>query len=116
MREEIYVVLTPGEWRQCDGPWHEPGAGGIVHNPPGHRACDVLARIAPARSVVPVDGAVQRTGPAVDAACTAGVIRPPAPAPCVRSPKRIELVDALPNSAAGKFLKARLRAARIADT
>lgn len=33
--EEIYVVLTPGQWRQCDGPWHEPGAGGIVHNPPG---------------------------------------------------------------------------------
>lgn len=33
--EEIYVVLTPGQWRQRDGPWHEPGAGGIVHNPPG---------------------------------------------------------------------------------
>jgi quercetin dioxygenase-like cupin family protein len=33
--EEIYVALTPGQWRQCDGPWHEPGAGGIVHNPPG---------------------------------------------------------------------------------
>jgi len=33
--EEIYVVLTPGQWRQRDGRWHEPGAGGIVHNPPG---------------------------------------------------------------------------------
>jgi quercetin dioxygenase-like cupin family protein len=33
--EEIYVALTPGEWRQRDGPWHEPGAGGIVHNRPG---------------------------------------------------------------------------------
>lgn len=33
--EEIYVVLTPGQWRQRAGPWHEPGAGGIVHNPPG---------------------------------------------------------------------------------
>lgn len=33
--EEIYVALTPGEWRQRDGAWHEPGAGGIVHNPPG---------------------------------------------------------------------------------
>lgn len=33
--EEIYVALTPGQWRQRDGPWHEPGAGGIVHNPPG---------------------------------------------------------------------------------
>jgi quercetin dioxygenase-like cupin family protein len=33
--EEIYIALTPGQWRQRDGPWHEPGAGGIVHNPPG---------------------------------------------------------------------------------
>jgi len=32
--EEIYVVLSAGEWRQGDGPWHEPGPGGIVHNPP----------------------------------------------------------------------------------
>ena len=33
--EEIYVVLTPGEWRQQDMPWHQPGPGGVVHNPPG---------------------------------------------------------------------------------
>ena len=32
--EELYVVLGPGAWRQADGPWHGPGAGGIVHNPP----------------------------------------------------------------------------------
>ena len=32
--EEIYLVLTPGEWRQDTGPWHEPGVGGVVHNPP----------------------------------------------------------------------------------
>lgn len=33
--EEIYLVVSPGAWRQEDGPWHEPGIGGIVHNPPG---------------------------------------------------------------------------------
>jgi hypothetical protein len=33
--EEIYVVLTPGEWRQESRPWHEPGVGAVVHNPPG---------------------------------------------------------------------------------
>ncbi len=32
--EEIYVVLSPGEWRQEDKPWHEPGLGGLVYNPP----------------------------------------------------------------------------------
>jgi quercetin dioxygenase-like cupin family protein len=32
--EEVYVALTAGEWRQGDGPWHEPGPGGLVHNPP----------------------------------------------------------------------------------
>lgn len=31
--EEFYVVLTPGQWRQEEGPWHEPGPGGVVHNP-----------------------------------------------------------------------------------
>ena len=35
--EEVYLVLAPGAWRQEDGPWHEPGIGGIVHNPPGIR-------------------------------------------------------------------------------
>lgn len=33
--EEIYVVLTPGEWRQEGMLWHQPGPGGVVHNPPG---------------------------------------------------------------------------------
>ncbi len=32
--EELYVVLSPGQWQQSRGDWHEPGAGGIVHNPP----------------------------------------------------------------------------------
>ena len=32
--EEVYLVLSPGEWRQGDGAWHEPGPGGVVHNPP----------------------------------------------------------------------------------
>ena len=32
--EEVYVVLSPGEWRQDHNAWHEPGPGGIVYNPP----------------------------------------------------------------------------------
>ena len=32
--EEIYVVLSGGQWRQASNPWHEPGIGGLVHNPP----------------------------------------------------------------------------------
>ena len=32
--EEIYAVLSPGEWKQNTGPWHSPGFGGVVHNPP----------------------------------------------------------------------------------
>ena len=32
--EEIYVVMSEGEWRQENHPWFSPGAGGIVHNPP----------------------------------------------------------------------------------
>ena len=32
--EEVYVVLSPGEWRQGNGPWIEPGVGGIIYNPP----------------------------------------------------------------------------------
>lgn len=32
--EEIYVVLSDGQWRQADKPWHEPGIGGLVYNPP----------------------------------------------------------------------------------
>lgn len=32
--EEIYVVLSRGEWRQESKPWHEPGIGRLVYNPP----------------------------------------------------------------------------------
>jgi quercetin dioxygenase-like cupin family protein len=32
--EEVYVVMSEGEWRQGDGSWHEPGIGGLVYNPP----------------------------------------------------------------------------------
>jgi len=31
---EIYLVLTPGLWRQNEDDWHEPGVGGYVYNPP----------------------------------------------------------------------------------
>jgi hypothetical protein len=30
--EELYLALTPGEWRQDLGAWFEPGPGGIVYN------------------------------------------------------------------------------------
>jgi hypothetical protein len=30
---EIYLALSRGEWRQGEGPWHEPGLGGLVFNP-----------------------------------------------------------------------------------
>lgn len=33
--EETYLVLTPGAFRQGDGPWFEPGVGGSFYNPPG---------------------------------------------------------------------------------
>lgn len=32
--EEVYVPLSPGAWRQEDGPWREPGLDGVVYNPP----------------------------------------------------------------------------------
>jgi quercetin dioxygenase-like cupin family protein len=32
--EEIYVVASDGQWRQASDPWHEPGIGGLVYNPP----------------------------------------------------------------------------------
>ena len=32
--EEVYLVLSEGEWQQNNGSWHEPGIGGVVHNPP----------------------------------------------------------------------------------
>ena len=31
---EVYLVLSPGSWRQGDRPWHEPGIGGTVFNTP----------------------------------------------------------------------------------
>ena len=32
--EEVYLVLSEGHWNQDNGPWHQPGIGGVVHNPP----------------------------------------------------------------------------------
>jgi quercetin dioxygenase-like cupin family protein len=32
--EEIYVVLSDGQWRQASDAWHAPGVGGLVYNPP----------------------------------------------------------------------------------
>jgi len=32
--EEVYLVLSPGQWRQGEKSWHSPGCGGLVHNPP----------------------------------------------------------------------------------
>ena len=31
--EEIYLVLSEGNWRQDNIPWHTPGLGGLVYNP-----------------------------------------------------------------------------------
>lgn len=33
--EEVYLLLSPGEFRQGDGDWFEPGFGGTLHNEPG---------------------------------------------------------------------------------
>ncbi len=33
--EEIYVVLSDGDWRRDGVDWHTPGIGGTVYNPPG---------------------------------------------------------------------------------
>lgn len=33
--EEVYIVMSEGEWYREDRGWHVPGAGGIVYNPPG---------------------------------------------------------------------------------
>jgi hypothetical protein len=35
--EETYLVLSQGEFRQADGGWFSPGAGGSFHNVPGIR-------------------------------------------------------------------------------
>ena len=32
--EELYLVLSQGEWRQNADAWHEPGVGVVVYNPP----------------------------------------------------------------------------------
>jgi hypothetical protein len=34
--EEVYIALSPGDWRQGNGRWRTPGIGGLVHNPPVH--------------------------------------------------------------------------------
>ena len=31
--EEVYIALSAGAWRQNDGPWNEPGIGGLIYNP-----------------------------------------------------------------------------------
>jgi hypothetical protein len=33
--EEVYLVLSGGEWRQGTGPWFSPGIGGTLYNEPG---------------------------------------------------------------------------------
>lgn len=33
--EETYLVLTPGDFSQDNGPWFSPGVGGSFHNVPG---------------------------------------------------------------------------------
>lgn len=32
--EELYLVLSDGEWLNSRLPWHRPGTAGIVYNPP----------------------------------------------------------------------------------
>ena len=31
--EEIYIVMSEGEWYREDRGWHSPGVGGVVYNP-----------------------------------------------------------------------------------
>jgi hypothetical protein len=33
--EEVYLVLSEGEFRQGNGPWFSPGVGGFLYNEPG---------------------------------------------------------------------------------
>jgi hypothetical protein len=35
--EEVYLVLSAGQWRQADGEWFSPGVGGSFYNRPGIR-------------------------------------------------------------------------------
>ena len=32
--EEVYLVLSEGEWYREGCGWHAPGVGGVVYNPP----------------------------------------------------------------------------------
>ena len=32
--EEIYIVMSEGEWYREGRGWHTPGLGGVVYNPP----------------------------------------------------------------------------------
>ena len=32
--EEVYIVMSDGDWYQKERGWHTPGVGGIVYNPP----------------------------------------------------------------------------------
>lgn len=48
--EEVYLVLSDGQWRHFEEPWQLPGIGGFVHNPPGivhamRAGCDPLFAI-----------------------------------------------------------------------
>ena len=33
--EEVYAAFTGGEWWNARMDWTEPGAGGLIYNPPG---------------------------------------------------------------------------------
>ena len=33
--EEAYLAMTEGEWWNSNMEWTEPGAGGVIYNPPG---------------------------------------------------------------------------------
>ncbi|RVU35266.1 transcriptional regulator [Hwanghaeella grinnelliae] len=33
--EELYLVLSPGDFRNAETQWRAPGVGGLFHNPPG---------------------------------------------------------------------------------
>ena len=32
---EVYLVLSPGDWRRRQGDWFTPGVGGLLYNEPG---------------------------------------------------------------------------------
>jgi hypothetical protein len=35
--EEVYLSLAPGEWWNAGMDWTDPGARGVIYNPPGIR-------------------------------------------------------------------------------